>query len=125
METARMRIHFALALALGGCAVDETTTTTTQSITRTPVFTRQVSGTTARLQSIAPVSEDIAWVSGAAGTILRTTDGGETWVSRAIPDTSTLAFRDIHAVDADTAFVLTNNNSPNARIYKTVDGGAN
>ena len=121
-----MRIHFLLTVALCGCAVDDTTaTTTTQAVTRTPVFTRQVSGTIARLQSIAPVSEEIVWVSGAAGTILRTTDGGANWISVAIPGTSTLAFRDIHAVDANTAFVLTNNNSPNARIYKTVDGGAN
>jgi photosystem II stability/assembly factor-like uncharacterized protein len=119
-----MRIYFVLA-ALCGCAVDETTSTTQAIDTRTPVFTRQTSGTIARLQSIAPISEDIAWISGAGGTILRTTDGGQTWVSRAIPDTTNLAFRDIHAEDADTAWVLTNNNSPNARIYKTVDGGAN
>jgi photosystem II stability/assembly factor-like uncharacterized protein len=124
-----MRFHPVFAFTiLSGCAVDvaDDTSASTHAIeeARTPVLTRQVSGTVARLQSIAPITEDIAWVSGASGTILRTTDGGATWVSRGIPGTETLAFRDIHATDVDTAWVLTNNGGPNARIYKTVDGGA-
>jgi photosystem II stability/assembly factor-like uncharacterized protein len=64
------------------------------------------------------------WVAGTAGTVLRTADGGATWQLRSVAGAETLAFRDIHAVDANTAFVLTNNGGPNARIYKTVDAGA-
>lgn len=111
-------------VALCGCAVDDDRASLTQDLgSRTPVLTPQTSGTLARLQSIAPINEQIVWVSGAAGTILRTTDGGETWEPRGIPGTEALAFRDIHAVSADIAFVMTNNGGPNARIYKTVDGG--
>ncbi|HET6983112.1 MAG TPA: sialidase family protein, partial [Myxococcaceae bacterium] len=40
-----------------------------------------------------------------------------------IPGAETLAFRDIEAFSEDVAFVLSNNNTPNARIYKTEDGG--
>ncbi|MEJ7596661.1 MAG: YCF48-related protein [Kofleriaceae bacterium] len=124
-----MRNHLASVLALtsqlAGCAVDDPDDTTIDQESRTgvPVLTPQTSGTLARLQSIAPINDRIAWVSGSAGTILRTTDGGETWEPRGIPGTETLAFRDIHAVSRDIAFVLTNNGGPNARIYKTVDGG--
>jgi photosystem II stability/assembly factor-like uncharacterized protein len=121
-----MRHHFVCAFALAGCVGEAAESTTTQALAgdREPVLSPQVSGTTARLQSIAPITEDIVWVSGASGAILRTTDGGATWVKHVIPGAETLAFRDIHAESADVAWVLTNNGGPNARIYKTIDAGA-
>src|SRR5579863_5724378 len=66
----------------------------------------QSSGTTARLRGLSVVDEQTAWVTGQAGTCLRTTDGGTTWIVRPIPDTSTLDFRDVHGFDAQTAAVL-------------------
>ncbi|MDQ6716642.1 MAG: hypothetical protein M3Z83_11085, partial [Actinomycetota bacterium] len=36
-------------------------------------------GTTAPLRGLAPVSRQVAWVSGSEGTVLRTTDGGRSW----------------------------------------------
>jgi photosystem II stability/assembly factor-like uncharacterized protein len=126
-----MRTILMIPLALVGCidaADDDPTTSTDQTLhghgPPVLVLTPQVSGTAARIQSIAPITEDIVWVSGAAGTVLRTTDGGETWVPRPVAGAETLAFRDIHAVSADIAYVLTNNGGANARIYKTVDAGA-
>jgi photosystem II stability/assembly factor-like uncharacterized protein len=53
----------------------------------------------------------------------RPIDGGATWEVHVIPGAETLAFRDIEAFSQDVAFVLSNNNTPNARIYKTEDGG--
>ena len=69
------------------------------------------------------VDEHVAWASGRNGTVLRTIDGGATWEVHVIPGAETLAFRDIDAFSKDVAFVLSNNNTPNARIYKTEDGG--
>ena len=84
----------------------------------------QSSGVTARLRGVSAVSDRVAWASGASGTILRTVDGGRTWQTRAIPGTESLDFRDVDAVDARTAFVLSIGYGEASRIYKTTDGGA-
>jgi photosystem II stability/assembly factor-like uncharacterized protein len=91
---------------------------------RAPQLTPQASGVTVRLDSVSAVNDRVAWASGRSGTVLRTIDGGETWQVRPVPGAETLAFRDVQAIDADVAYVLTNNGGTNARIYKTVDGGA-
>jgi len=133
-----MAIHHGIVLAFAvpaaalvgltsGCAGEPSEpAVTAEALSRQPqppTLTPQVSGTTSRLQAIAPVNDRVVWVSGLGGSILRTTDGGATWQSRGIPGTELLQFRDIHAVNEDVAFVLTNNGGPNARIYKTEDGG--
>src|SRR5262249_32164968 len=79
----------------------------TLSALQTPTLTPQTSGVTTRLQAIAPINRRVVWVSGSFGVILRTTDGGTTWERRSIPGTETLAFRAIHAVTEDIAFVMT------------------
>jgi hypothetical protein len=44
-------------------------------------FTWQVqnSGVAVRLRGVSAVNEQVAWASGAQGTVLRTADGGATW----------------------------------------------
>jgi photosystem II stability/assembly factor-like uncharacterized protein len=84
----------------------------------------QASGVTARLRGVSAVSDRVAWASGASGTILLTVDGGRTWQKRAIPGTEALDFRDVDAVDARTAHVLSIGSGEASRIYKTSDGGA-
>jgi len=69
------------------------------------------------------VSEDVAWVSGTGGTVLRTVDGGAAWSVLRVPDADSLDFRDIEAIDANTAYVLSA--GEDGRIYQTHDGGAN
>lgn len=88
-----------------------------------PTLTVQESGTTALLQAVSAVSERVVWVSGHRGTVLRTTDGGATWERLIVPDADTLQFRDIHAIDERTAYVLSAGPGPLSRIYKTTDGG--
>src|SRR4051794_20952931 len=66
----------------------------------------QEGGTKARLRGVAAVGRDVAWASGTGGTVLRTTDGGQTWDRLSVPDSEGLDFRDVEARDADTAFVL-------------------
>jgi photosystem II stability/assembly factor-like uncharacterized protein len=85
----------------------------------------QASGTTAPLRGVHAVSDAVAWASGAGGTVLRTTDGGATWRRVGIPDTDSLDFRDVAAVDSLTAYAMSAGEGERgrARIYKTTDGG--
>jgi len=83
----------------------------------------QHSGTTARFRGVSAVSPTIAWASGSGGTYARTTDGGANWISGVVPDGSQLDFRDVQAVDADTAYLLSIGPGAQSRIYKTTDAG--
>lgn len=89
----------------------------------TPHWVIQNSGTTARLRGASAVSDRVAWVSGSGSTVLRTADGGATWQKLTVT-TDGLDFRDIDAIDAQTAYLLSIGNGPLSRIYKTTDGGA-
>jgi len=88
-----------------------------------PQWALQTSGVRARLRGVSAVNERIAWVSGSGSTVLRTDDGGETWKKITVtPDA--VDFRDIDAIDAKTAYVLSIGNGAASRIYKTTDAGA-
>ena len=87
-----------------------------------PRWTMQNSGVTARLRGVSAVSERVAWASGSGSTVLRTIDGGLTWQKLTVT-TDALDFRDIDAVDAQTAYLLAAGNGPASRIYKTTDAG--
>ncbi len=88
------------------------------------VRTEQTSGTTSLLIAVSPVNEQVVWLSGARGTWVRTTDGGTTWQTGRVPGADSLQFRDVHAVSASTAFLLSIGNGNASRIYKTTDAGA-
>jgi photosystem II stability/assembly factor-like uncharacterized protein len=88
-----------------------------------PVVTEQTSGTTALLIAVSPVDESVVWVGGAAGTWLRTTDGGTTWQTGQVTGADSLQFRDVHAVDANTAYLLSIGEGAQSRIYRTTDAG--
>lgn len=88
-----------------------------------PHWSLQTSGVQSRLRGVSAVSDRIAWASGADSTVLRTTDGGLSW-KRLSVTTDPLDFRDIDAIDASTAYVLSIGNGAASRIYKTTDAGA-
>lgn len=94
----------------------------TLAIVAAPRWTMQTSGVTVRLRGVSAVSERVAWASGAGSTVLRTADGGATWLKLTVT-TEVLDFRDIDAIDAQTAYVLAIGNGPASRIYKTTDAG--
>lgn len=90
-----------------------------------PVLELQQSGVTALLQAVSVVDSNVVWISGHDATVVRTTDGGRTWSRRVVagaPDT--LQFRDIHALDARTAWILAAGPGDMSRIYRTDDGGS-
>lgn len=83
-------------------------------------------GTTAQFRGLAPVSGRVAWVSGSQGTVLRTTDGGNTWQSvgpTLDEDDQALEFRDIQAWSKDRAVILSIGEGASSRVYVTNDGG--
>ena len=83
----------------------------------------QTSGTTARFRGVSAASSAVAWASGSGGTYARTTDGGVSWQSSVMPGEAELDFRDVQAVDASTAYLLSIGNREKSRIYKTSNGG--
>jgi photosystem II stability/assembly factor-like uncharacterized protein len=87
-----------------------------------PHWIVQTSGVDVRLRGVSAVSERVAWASGAGSTVLRTVDGGSTWQKLNVTS-DTLEFRDVDAVDAQTAYVLATGPGPASRIYKTIDAG--
>jgi photosystem II stability/assembly factor-like uncharacterized protein len=92
--------------------------------TLSPVLEAQESGTAALLIGTSIVDTAVVWVSGARGTWARTVDGGATWRTGVVPGADSLQFRDVHAVDAQNAFLLSIGNGADSRIYRTADGGA-
>ena len=85
-----------------------------QSPAPNPRLTDQVSGTTSLLQAVSVVNERVVWVSGHKATYARTTDGGKTWQAGTMPGDSTLQFRDVYAVDENTAYLMS---SGTGRMY--------
>ena len=110
-----------LVATLTACGRTSSTAATPQSITHV----EQTSGTNALLIAVSPVDERTVWVSGSLGTWLRTTDGGATWKTGRVPGADSLQFRDVHAVSATTAYLLSIGNGNQSRIYKTTDAGVN
>ena len=86
-------------------------------------WVRQPSGTTDRLRAVSAVSSTVVWASGSHGTILRSTDAGTHWASVGIPGTDSLDFRDVDAMSASVAYVLSIGDGDKSRIYKTTNGG--
>jgi len=85
------------------------------------IFEIQKSTTNASLRGISVVDSLTAWASGSKGTILRTIDGGKTWLSSKVKGYETLDFRDIEAFDKNTAIIMCID-AP-AFFFKTIDGG--
>jgi len=85
---------------------------------------QQASNTTADFRGLCAVSATVAWASGTRGTVARTIDGGKTWSASTVAGAEALDFRDVKAMDANTAYVLSIGKGEQSRIYKTTDGGA-
>ena len=88
-----------------------------------PSWVRAATGVTARLRGLSAISAQVVWASGTGGTVIRTADGGKTWTALEVPGGGALDFRDIDAVDARTAYVLSIGSGDASRIYKTSDAG--
>ena len=83
------------------------------------------SGTTAELRGLSVVDARVMWASGARGTVLRSRDGGRTWIADTIPGFTSLDLRAIHALNDGAAFVASAGEAEKglARILATGDAG--
>lgn len=95
------------------------------SLTTFGQWTAQTSGFTGLVYGIKAVSSTVAWAVGAKGTVLKTVNGGTTWVTKT-PTDATRTNYGIDAIDSTTAWVIScdGSNSVDLKIWKTTDGGA-
>lgn len=134
MRRARLFLSVLVLLSIGvaafrrvdGMAVRvseaQSTSKATQAFGR---WNSQNSNTVATLHGLSVVNANVVWASGTGGTYVRTTDGGETWQAGTVVGAEKLDFRDVYAVDAQTAYLFSFGDGREGRIYKTTDEGKN
>lgn len=84
-------------------------------------FIPLVSPTTKSLRGISVLDASTMYMSGAGGTIIKTTDGGKNWIPLNAPDNDSLDYRSIHAFSKNTAIIVSAGFP--ARVYKTSNSG--
>ncbi|MGC4234996.1 MAG: oxidoreductase [Niabella sp.] len=67
------------------------------------------------------IAKNCIWVSGSGGTVGRSTDAGKTWQWFVVPGQEKNEFRDVEALDSNTAIVM--GIAAPAYIFKTSNGG--
>ena len=83
-------------------------------------------GVNAEFRGLSIVSDRVAWASGTRGTVVRTVDGGITWVVDTVSGASSLDLRSVVGLSADVAVAASIPNSRDStpsRIFRTADGG--
>ena len=80
-------------------------------------------GTKTSIRGLCVVNDRVLWVSGSAGTVGKSTDGGNTWKWMTVKGFEKRDFRDIEAFDDKTAIIMAI--AEPANILKTIDGGEN
>jgi photosystem II stability/assembly factor-like uncharacterized protein len=100
------------------------TAVTLGSVASQGTWTPLMSGVTVTFRGISAVSGDVVWVSGSRGTVLRSLDAGATWQNVSPTGLGTLDFRDVDAINRQTAYILSIGNGNASRILKTSDGGS-
>jgi photosystem II stability/assembly factor-like uncharacterized protein len=80
-------------------------------------------GTTDHFRGLSVVSRRVAWLGGYNGVVLRTVDGGRTWIDASPAGASALQFRDIEAFSATRAVAMAAGSGTDSRLYVTGDGG--
>jgi photosystem II stability/assembly factor-like uncharacterized protein len=90
-------------------------------------WTVQTSGVTTSLTSVKAVSQNAAWTAGTGGKVLRTINGGATWVPVGGGNLGTSNLYAIDALDTALAFVTMTVPSTGGTtyIYRTTNGGTN
>ncbi len=131
-QTVQLRIHpaglgigvYNGRLVVSGNSPDVKQVALRMQIVSPPVtgWTLQTSFASTSIHSVKAVSGSVAWACGKGGKVFRTTNSGTSW--DLVTNPSTLDNYNIEALDANTAFVLSNG-SDDARIYRTTNGGTN
>jgi len=78
-------------------------------------------GPAVSIRGMSVVTDQLIWVSGSAGSVGKSVDGGKTWNWITVPNHANRDFRDIEAFDENTALIMAVGEP--ALILKTRDGG--
>ena len=81
------------------------------------------SGRPVSLRGLSVVNDQVIWVSGSAGTIGKSTDGGQNWKWIQVPGYERSDFRDIEAFSDQEAIIM--GVTEPAILMRTSDGGKN
>jgi len=84
-------------------------------------------GVDANLRGVAAVvhrSGTVIWATGSQGTIIRSTDMGQTWTPVHIDGAEKLDFRGVQTFDGKTVYVMSSGEGEQSRIYRSTDSGA-
>ena len=84
----------------------------------------QNSGVVASFRGLAVRNKQEAWVTGSEGTVIRTTDAGDTWKRVAVPDSEGLDFRDVELLADRTIVLMSAGKDADSRIFRSSDDGA-
>jgi photosystem II stability/assembly factor-like uncharacterized protein len=115
----------ALACSLAACSSAAPPPSALPASMPLPTLTVQSVDTRQLLQAVSVVSADVVWVSGHGGTWARSEDGGASWTTGVVAGSDSLQFRDLHAVDAQHAWLMSAGNGAASRIFYSRDGGRN
>src|SRR5215831_13557501 len=80
-------------------------------------------GTQTHFRGLSVVSRSVAWLGGYDGVVLRTVNGGRSWISASPAGASSLQFRDIEAFSATRAVAMAAGTGTDSRLYVTANGG--
>jgi len=91
-----------------------------------PWWTVLSTGVDANLRGVAVVvlrSRTDVWATGSKGTVVHSTDAGQTWTPVRIEGGETLDFRGVQTFDGKAVYVVSSGEAQQSRIYKSADGG--
>src|ERR1051326_2196906 len=94
---------------------------TTQAFSQTPTINILDSERKTSLRGLSVVDDNIIWASGSNGTVARSVDGGKTFEWLTVQNYEQRDFRDVEALDANTALIMAV--AEPAIILKTKNGG--
>ncbi|MCY7309613.1 MAG: oxidoreductase [Chitinophagaceae bacterium] len=80
-------------------------------------------GNKTSLRGLSVVNDNVIWVSGSAGIVGKSSNGGKNWKWMTVKGFEKTEFRDIEAFDGSTAIIMAI--AEPAYILKTTDGGEN
>jgi photosystem II stability/assembly factor-like uncharacterized protein len=89
-------------------------------------WVEQTSGVSADLVSVSAVDNNVCWISGDGGVVLRTTNGGATWTNVGSGSVIGTINRvdNVYALDANTCLAAVFSSS-GTYVYRTSNGGSN
>ena len=85
-------------------------------------WTEQTSPTANALYSVSVVDDNVAWISGGVGTVLRSTNAGGTWTSVGGGAIGSNDIYNIFGIDAQNA-LCTSSSATATFVHRTTDGG--